>query len=286
LVAAACNSPEEPEGFTVVATTTILCDIVSNIVGDDATVVVLTPVGADPHDFQPSSAQVAALTSADLVVANGLGLEQGLESILQNALDEGTDVLVLGPRIDPIPAQGDSENPDDPHFWLDPIRVVRATELIADELTRIAPNIDWQSRADTYIAQLTDTDRQITELFDSLTDAERVLVTNHDSIGYFAHQYGFVVAGTVIPAGTTLANPSSEELASLVRLMRERDLTVIFAETTQPQKLANTVAEELGSAVTVVELYTGSLGELGSGAETLIGMLTTNGDRIAEALGE
>ena len=283
-VASACSTTDEPDAFTVVATTSILGDVVAAIVGDDAEVTVLTPVGADPHDFQPSSAQVAALTAADLVVANGLGLERGIEPILQNALDEGTAVLVLGPRIDPIPAHGDTDNPDDPHFWLDPTRVARATALIAAELSRIAPDIDWTTRTDAYVALLADVDREIAELFSAIPEPQRVLVTNHDSLGYLADRYDFVVAGTVIPSGTTLANPSSEKLADLVRLMRDRNLTVIFAETSQPRALADAVAEELGELVTVVQLYTGSLGEPGSGAETLVGLLTTNARLIAESL--
>ena len=105
----------------------------------------------------------------------------------------------------------------------------------------------------------------------------------NDSLGYFAARYGFEVVGTVIPAGSTLADPSSEELAELITVMQTEGVNVLFAETTQPDLLAEAVAAELGDA-RVVDLYTGSLGEPGSGAETLLEMLRTNARRVAEAL--
>jgi len=110
-------------------------------------------------------------------------------------------------------------------------------------------------------------------------------VTNHDALGYFAARYGFTVVGTIIPGGSSLGDPSSSELADLVAVMRAEDVRAIFADTTRPSVLADAVAAELGSDVVVVPLYTGSLGEPGSGADTVAGMLTVNAERIADALG-
>jgi zinc/manganese transport system substrate-binding protein len=115
-------------------------------------------------------------------------------------------------------------------------------------------------------------------------DERRILVTNHDSLGYFADRYGFEVVATVIPGGSTLGEPSSAELAELVALIGETGVPAIFAENVEPSTLAEAVAAEAGSGVAVVELYTDSLGEAGSGADTLIGMLLTNAERIAGAM--
>jgi len=115
---------------------------------------------------------------------------------------------------------------------------------------------------------------------------DRRLVTNHDSLGYLADRYDFEIVGTVIPSGSTLANPSSGQLATLIAVMRTEDVNVVFAETTQPELLADAIAAELGEDAIVVELYTGSLGEPGSGADTLVGLLRTNALRIAGALGD
>jgi zinc/manganese transport system substrate-binding protein len=257
---ASCSDDVAAEGLSVVATTTIIGDVVANVVGDDAAVVVLTPVGADPHDFQPSSAQVAAINEADLVVANGLFLEEGLKDVLDAAASDGVKVFELAPELDPIPFGGDGDpDSDDPHVWLDPVRMADAAGLIAAELTAIDDTVDWTTRAGTYAAELLALDDESEEMFAAIPDDARLLVTNHDALGYFAARYGFDVVGTVIPGGTTLADQSSEALAEAV-------------------------AAELGDEVEVVSLYTGSLGEPGSGAGTLIDMLRTNAERVAAAL--
>lgn len=296
LASTSCGETGRPEaaGLSVVATTTILGDVVANIVGEDATVDVLTPIGADPHDFQASAAQVAGINEADLVVANGLGLEESLEDVLDAAAGDGVKVLEVGPRLDPIPfgfqAVGGETDPnehisDDPHVWFDPQRMAEAARLIAASLSEIDPDTDWMSRAESYASELVRADEEIAATLSSIAEADRRLVTNHDSMGYFADHYGFRVLGAVIPSGSTMGTPSSGELADLIEIMRREHVRVIFVETTRPAALAETLADELGEDVDVVSLYTGSLGEPGSGADTLIGMLETNAARISDALG-
>jgi zinc/manganese transport system substrate-binding protein len=266
----------------VVATTSILGDVVKNVAGADASIEVLVPLGADPHDYQASAQQVAALRRADLVVANGLSLEEGLSDVLASLAADGANLLEVAPLVDPIPF-GDGST-DDPHFWLDPIRVAEAGRVIAAELSTLSPDTAWQDRADSYRAELLQLDEEIAASVAALPEADRVLVTNHDALEYFAARYGFEVAGTVIPSGTTLAEPSSAELAALVAEIERRGVRAIFAETTEPSTLADAIASEAGEAVQVVELYTGSLGEAGSGADTLIEMLRTNARLIVAAL--
>lgn len=301
LLTAGCGTgsdvTDEPR-LRVVATTTVLGDVVENIVGDDATVEVLTPVGADPHDFQASAAQVALINQADLVVANGLGLEEGLEDVLEAAAADGALVLEVAPLVDPIPFGFETEHEDeadheehedeadhggdDPHVWLDPLRMADAASLIAERLAEIDSEIDWSSRAEQYAAALAAADVEIADILSSIQ--VRLLVTNHDSLGYFADRYGFEVVGVVIPGGSTLGDPSSGALADLIEVMQHEGVRVIFGETTQPGALAEAIAAELGDDVRIVSLYTGSIGEPGSGADTLVGMLQTNAERIAEAL--
>jgi zinc/manganese transport system substrate-binding protein len=264
--------------------------------GDDVRVEVLTPLGADPHDFTASSSQIAAVNRADLVIANGLGLEEGLADVLEASESDGARVFEVAPLLDPLPFEGEhgheeeSEGEEDdgsldPHVWLDPLRMAEAAGLIAERLAEIEPGVDWLTRADAYAAELTEVDEEIAAMLTSIPDSSRRLVTNHESMGYFADRYGFEVIGVVIPGGSTLGDPSSEELAALVDLMRQEGASAIFAETTQPSALSEAVAAELGEDVEVVGLYTGSLGEPGSNADTLIGMLLTNAELIAEALG-
>lgn len=291
-----CSSADPADGtVSVVATTTILGDLVHNVVGEDADVEVLIPVGVNPHDFQASSQQVAAIQRADLVVANGLGLEAGLHDVLEAATADGVRVWEVAPDIEPRPfvevveaeeAHEDHEDGDlDPHFWLDPLRVALAADLLAAELAKAAPGVDWSARADVYATELDSLDISSVERLAVVAPADRKLVTNHLSLGYFSDRYGFEMIGTVIPGGELMANPSSAQLASLVEVIEREQVRAIFTETIEPDTLAQAVADEVGYYVEVIELYTGSLGESGSDGDTLVGMLASNVRQVAEALG-
>lgn len=309
-LAAGCGSDDggtaRDDGLTIVATTTVLGDVVESIVGEHAAVEVLLPVGADPHAYQPSSEQVAAMETAELVVANGLGLEEGLVDVIEAIEADGAEVVEIGPLVDPIPFTGghdhvagscdpmaghDHEETDpeatpacDPHVWMDPLRMADAAAAIAGELAALDPGVDWSARADEYAGSLRDLDEEIRETMAGIPPERRVIVTNHDSLGYFAARYDLEVVGTVIPGGSTMAEPSSADLSELVETMEAEGVRVLFVETTNPDALGGAVAEELGAAVEVVELYTGSLGAPGSGAATYEQMLRTDARLIAEVL--
>lgn len=284
------SDPDADDGITVIATTTILGDIAANVVGDSGTVTVLVPVGASPHDYQASAKQVAEIEKADLVVANGLGLEEGLGDVLDSARSDGSNILEIAPLVNPLPfaAAGAGEatgnSGDDPHFWLDPLRDAEAARLIASALAAFAPGTDWQERADAYGRELATLDGEIEDILSAVPDEQRMLVTSHSAFGYFADRYGFQIIGVVIPGGSTLAEPSSSDLSNLVGEVRNTGVSAIFAETTEPTTLADSVAAETGESIQVVQVYTGSLGEPGGEASTLAGMLITNARRVADAL--
>lgn len=267
----------------IVVSTTILGDLVRNVVGDAAEVEVLLPTGADPHDFQMSPRQVAAMVEADLVVVNGLGLEAGMDDVFTEVVVDGAKVIEIGPLVDPLPL-AESPSQLDPHIWMDPLRMADAAVIIAAELAGEFPAVDWPAMAADYAAELWAADAEIESILGEVGDGDRTLVTNHDSLGYFALRYGFVVIASVIPGGSTLAEPSSAELAALVEIIDREQVRAIFVETTEPGSLARAVAEEAENEIAVVELFTGSLGEPGSGADTLIGMLKTNAQLIANSL--
>lgn len=276
MVACGGGDNQGQTGLRLVATTGILGDIVREVAGADSSVEVLIPPGADPHDYQPSSEQVALLESADLIVVNGLGLEEGLHDVIRAVTSDGGNLLEVGELIDPIAG--------DPHFWMDPLRVAEAARLVAGRLSTIDDDIDWSGRAESYAQELGALDTRIRATLEPVPRERRKLVTNHEALGYFAVRYGLEVVGVVIPGGSTMGEPSSAQLASLVETIEEEGVPVVFAETTQPRRLADVVADEVGRDVAVVELYTESLGDRSSGAETLIGMLETDARLIAEAL--
>lgn len=311
----------DPEALSVVVTTSIWGDIVSNVTGDAADVEVLFPLGADAHDYQLSSAQVAALQRADLVVVNGLRLEEGILDVIESVEADGANVLAVAPMLDPITfgathhsdhdedgdhdeealvsgqcdldADHDDQNDEghaheeggcDPHVWMDPLRVAVAVERIAEALEALDSTVDWMANAEQYADELRALDHEIVAMLDAVPADRRKLVTNHEALGYFAERYGFEVVGVVIPGGSTLADPSSAELAELVEVMKDERINVIFGETVEPLALAEAVADEVGVDVRVVELFTGSLGGPGSDGESYLDMIGTNATRVAEAL--
>jgi len=286
----------------VIATTSVLGDVVGNVVGDRSRVEVLMPVGADPHSLQASAAQAAAMREADLVVVNGLGLEEGLHAVIEAAEADGVMVVEAASFVEALPfgdeqasnghevdesvEEGEAHGTLDPHIWTDPTRMADVVTGLGEVLAGADPACAgmWHAAAEDYRAELLSLDGEIEAILASIPAEQRKLVTNHHAFGYFADRYGFEVLGTIIPGGDTLAGPSPADLAALVDTLEREGVRAVFAETTQPVDLAEAVAAELGEEVVVVSLYTGSLGPSGSGAETYIGMQRTNAERIAAAL--
>jgi zinc/manganese transport system substrate-binding protein len=270
---AACGA-EAPSGDAtgprIVVTTSILGDVVQEVVADAADVEVLMPPGSDPHSFAPSAQQAAALRDADLVVVNGLGFEAGLADTIEAAQSDGVEVVTATDFVDG----------DDPHFFTDPVLMREVLERIAAELGASAD----AGRVDAYLEELAALDAEVEELLAGIPPGRRVLVTNHDVFGYFADRYGFEVLGVVIPGGSTLAEPSAADLADLADAIAEARVPAIFAETSAPKRLADALAAE-GTDVEVVELYSESLGGPGSDGATYLDMVRTNAARIAAALG-
>ncbi|MBI5157766.1 MAG: zinc ABC transporter substrate-binding protein [Acidimicrobiia bacterium] len=283
LLGGGCGSTADDDRPFVVVSTTVLGDLVSRVAGAEARVEVLLPIGVDPHDYQPSAREIASLSAADLVVTNGLGLEAGLADALAGAAADGVRVLEVAALVAPLPFPGGVTL--DPHVWLDPVRMADAAGIIAAALAQIAPAAGFDDRGSTVAAELLAADAEISNLLRGISAERRMLVTNHEALQYFAARYGFTVIGVVVPGGSTLAEPSSAELAALVEVIRRHDVPAIFVETTSPSHLAAAVAAEVGSSVQVVELHVESLGEPGSPESSLAGMLVENARRIAAALG-
>lgn len=265
----------------VVATTSILGDVVSQIVGGDVRVAVLLPVGADPHDYAPSASDAALLRRADLVVAHGLGLEAGATDALDSARADGVVVLEVGPLMDPITL---ADGLADPHVWLDPLRMEVAVTAIAGAVREFHPAPETVDLlAADYREQLRQIDREIEGIFSTLRPDRRWLVTGHDSLRYFAARYGLEILGSVIPGSSTSGAPGGRHLADLAEAMRERGVDAIFTEVGDPIDAVNALATEVG-AVAVVPLYVGALGPPGSGAETYTGLLLTDARLVFEHL--
>lgn len=298
----------------VVVTTSILGELVEDLVGGAAEVQVLVPPGQDPHGYAPSAQQAQQLRQADVVVANGLQLEEGLLDVLDAAEQDGVPVLRVADQLDPLPPAGaaveddhaDEEDhadeddhtdeeeahdhgPLDPHVWLDPLRMADGAQWMSarfEELGIGDGEVDWTARGESVAADIRSLHEEVAAILDRVPDQCRRLVADHDSLGYLAARYDFEVVGSVAPGTSSQADPSAQEFAALADLVRRTGVTAVFVEVGQSTRLADALATEVQGEVTVVELYTGSLGEPGSGAEDYAGMLTTDARRIADALAD
>ncbi|BDU08055.1 zinc ABC transporter substrate-binding protein [Nocardia cyriacigeorgica] len=272
----------------VVVTTDILGDITQVIVGDAAPVTVLMPRTGDPHSFAVSAQQAAGLEQAGLIVANGLGLEEGVLRNVDAAADAGVATVYVGEEIDPIAfGSGATAGQPDPHFWTDPQRVRRAVEVIRDQVIEHVPGVDdaaIRANADRYLAELDGLATWMTERFATVPAERRKLVTNHHVFGYLAQRFGFEVVGAVIPSGTTLASPSPSDLAELAATIRSAAVPAVFADTAQPDRLARVLAEQAGVQVRVVGLHSESLTPPGQGAGSYLEMMRANTDAIVAGL--
>lgn len=311
-------------GPSIVASTTIWGDITSQIVAcaGEGQVTTLMPVGADPHDYSPASNDIAQMVNADLVVVNGLNLEEGLESAIDSAQSDGANVFAVAPELDPIPFAGEAhsdeetattgeaatpaaetpaaESPageaaegaaaeeedhsgDDPHVWLDMTRAATGATLIGEQLATATGNTKFAECGTQVADDITATNTEVAALLESVPADQRVLITDHDAFGYFSKAYGYEVVGVVIPGGSTLGEPSSTELAALAATIQAEGVPAIFANTATSTKLTDALASEAGN-VEVVPLYVGSVGEPGTPAATYQGMMRVNAERISTAL--
>ena len=253
---------------TVVVTTNILGDITRNIVGDQAEVVVLMGANADPHSFGISAKQASVIEAADLVIHNGGGLEENVLNHVEAAAAEGVPTLAALDAVEPLAfaagglpggasGGGPSVGPSgggpsaggavDPHFWTDPSRAGRVAEAIARSVAEHVDGVDagaLRSQEADYLQELAGLESWMEGRFGSIHPDKRKLITNHHVFGYLAQRFGFEVVGTVIPSGTTLASPSSADLNGLTEALRAAGVAAIFADSSQPERLARVLAEQ------------------------------------------
>ncbi|MFD4024174.1 zinc ABC transporter substrate-binding protein AztC [Streptomyces sp. NPDC058576] len=292
--ATGCAGGGDDDRPRIVVTTNILGDITREIAGSEADVSVLMKPNADPHSFGLSAVQAAELEGADLVVHNGLGLEENVLRHVEAARESGVATFAAGEAADPLTFHADEEGgrgggagAPDPHFWTDPDRVRTVAGLITDQVVAHVDGVDEKAvrdNAERYDGQLADLTAWMEKSFAAIPEGRRALVTNHHVFGYLADRFGFRVIGAVIPSGTTLASPSSSDLRSLTRAMERAEVRTVFADSSQPTRLADVLRQEMGGHVDVVPLHSESLTEKGKGAGTYLEMMRANTSAMTEGL--
>ncbi|WP_433700999.1 zinc ABC transporter substrate-binding protein AztC [Nocardiopsis sp. CA-288880] len=281
-------APGGEAGGGVVVTTNILGDITRAVVGDEAEVTVLMKPDADPHSFGVSAQEAATIEEASLLVHNGLGLEEGVLRNVESAEEAGVPALAVGEHVDPLAYTSDeSEGEPDPHFWTDPRRVATAVGLITENVVAEVDGVDAdavRANAAAYEAELAALHDWMGGEFEAIPPGDRKLVTNHHVFGYLADRYGFEVVGAVIPSGTTLASPSASDLSSLAETVEEAGVRAVFADSSQPDRLATVMAEEAGVEIDVIPLFSESLTAEDGDAATYLDMMRANTTAITAGL--
>jgi ABC-type Zn uptake system ZnuABC Zn-binding protein ZnuA len=296
---AADDAPPASERLKVVATTTIVGDVVRQVGGDAIDLTVLLPVGADPHGFDPTPRDVSTVADADVVFINGLGLEQFLDRLLQSAGDSA-QIVAVSDGVTPIEGQDEHEGEEhegeehegeeheheggDPHAWTDPNNVMVWTANIAAALSQLDPAnaAAYQANAEQYTEELQALDAWVREQVALIPAADRQLVTDHALFSYFAQRYGFEQVGAVVPGYSTMAEPSAQELAALEDAIRTLGVPAVLVGKTVNPSLAQRVADDTGTRL--IPIYTGSLSEPEGDADTYLDYIRYNVSAIVAAL--
>jgi zinc/manganese transport system substrate-binding protein len=279
LAAAGCGDSDDGSGggaAAVVATTTIAGDLVRGVGGERVEVDTLVPAGADPHGHEPRPSDAVAIAEAALVVKSGGDLDEWLDDLIESAGGDAAELTLL----DSVKAVG-----ADPHWWQDPRNAILAVEAIRDALADADPDgrRAYERNARAYIAELRALDDEIERCMQRVPPEKRRLVTTHDALGYFAERYDLEVIGSVIPSLSTQAQPSAKDVDALVEQIEDEGVEAIFPEAAVSQRLERSISRESGAEVGG-ELWTDSLGEEGSGAETYLDAMRANANALAEGM--
>ena len=292
LTVAACGgSPNSSatapiNAYQVITTTTIFADLAKMALGDAAHIESIIPAGADVHTFEPSPSDVEKIQSADLIIANGLGLDGWIQSLIDAAGKGEADTLLLGEGLDQESGWvylSNAETPGtfDPHIWLDPKGAVLYVQRIADHVSRNAPDLAQRIAATSAdgITKINAIDADLAVDFAAIDPDQRKIVTMHDAFGYFARAYEIEIVGVAVASPGQ--DPSAQEIRALIDAIREAGVTALFSEVQLPSKVLDQIAAETGATV-LQDLYSDALGA--SPADSYLGVMRTNADAILGAL--
>lgn len=294
----------------VVATTSIIGDVVAQVGRDAIALTTLIEPGQDPHSFEPAAQDLTAVSQADLIIVNGWGLEEALIHDLEE-ISEGAPVIPISANITPLifganaeheghenethndndeKEDGHAHKGPDPHVWMNIDNVKQWVNNTQQLLTQLDPanEVTYEQNAAAYLAELDTLAEYAHTQLNPIPAEKRFFVTNHDAFAYFGDAYNFTILGTVIPGISTMAEPSAIDLAELITEMEHHNICTIFTETTVSDSLAQTVAAELNNCdqVTIAKLYSGAIGTTDSDTNSYLKMMRVNIDTIANSLAD
>jgi ABC-type Zn uptake system ZnuABC Zn-binding protein ZnuA len=287
-VLGACSSKpvaqSQPITLNVLATESFLGDIAQNVAGNRIKIDTLLPVTIDPHEYEPKPQDMTRLAQSQVLIVNGLGYEAWLQKTLDSLGGERL-LIVTTNGLTPNPDPSGVHPQGDPHMWMDPIKAINYAEQIRDGLSQVDPagKAIYAQNATAYIAKIQALDQWIRKQVNQLPVDKRLLVTNHDALGYFAQAYNFKIIGAVIPSVTTDASPSAQQLASLIDTIKKSGAPAIFLDIGENRNLAEQISSETGAKV-VTDLYVESISGPDGPALTYIDMIKYDVTTIISAL--
>ena len=278
LLAVSCTAAATPSGSNtklVLATTTLFADMAANVGGEHVRTESIVPAGSHVEEFEPKPEDSRKVATADLIIKNGLDLDDPWAAPLLRDKKTTTPVITLTEGLPAI------EN-DNPHMWFDVQLARKYVDKIRDALISIdQTNKDYYaSRAKAYDDQLVKLDADVKAMVSTIPAANRKLVTSHDAFPYYAKAYGFTIVGFAQPEPGK--DPSPAELAELVRTIKEAGVKAIFSEVGVSSSLAQTLGKEAGVTKIVDDLPTDSV--VAPPADTYIGVVRTVTQKIVDAL--
>lgn len=269
----------------VLATTSIIADVVRQVVGDQVDISILIPIGADPHEFSARPKDAVEIESADIIFANGAGLEEFLLPLIESL--GGNDKWVevsAGIKLLTLPESGSSGILYDPHTWMDPKNILIWLNNITDSLEKLDPtNKDYyRANAELYRGKIQQLDTWIHSEIQVIPQIRRVIITDHDVLGYFISVYDFQQIATISTSFSTDAAPSAQVLADIENLIAQNHIPAIFITESSSQILANQIANDTG--IEVVTLLHASLTAEDGPAPSYLEFMRYNVAAIVRAL--
>lgn len=275
----------------VVATYSILGDLVENVGGGDIELTTLVGPNGDAHTFEPAPSDNAGLAEADVVFENGLGFEPWLDDLYGSSGSDARRVVVTR-EVDTRPVAEEAHASEeretgetDPHVWHDVNNAVVMVKSVRDALSEADPKnaAAYEKNAGGYISELEALDADVRRQVGSIPPENRTLITSHDTFGYFARRYGFEVDTALASASTETGDPSAGETAELVGKVETSGVPAIFGENVSDPGVMEAIAAEAGVEL-APPLYTDALGGPGSKGGTYVRMVRYNVSTMSEAL--
>lgn len=275
------SEPAEDGRLPVAATTAQVAEIVREVGGSDVAVDQVIRPGAEAHDFEPRPSDVAGVADAKILFTSGAGLDGWADGLAADAGSQARIVDLFGS----LPVRRQAGGAPDPHWWHDPRNLEAAAGVVAGALSRTDPagRAGFERRARAFGRRARRVDAAISRCLGAIPAERRVIVTDHDALGYFTGRYGIEQAGAIFPATSTQAQASAGEVVALERAIRERRVRVVFPESSLNGALARRIAADTG-AREGAPLYADTLGEPGTREATVLGAMEANADAIADGV--